>query len=122
MKILIIEDEEVIAKVLERKLSSIGFDIKIANTGDKGYPTAKEFKPDLILLDLILPGKTGFQVLEALKTDAELQLIPVVILSNLDQEEDVKKALQLGAKDYLVKAHHPLKEIVEKIKTYLYQK
>ncbi len=121
MKILIVEDELILAKVLGEKFRTIDFDVRVAFNGAKAFPMAKEFKPDIILLDLILPLKSGFQVLEELRADPELQLTPVIVLSNLDQADDIKKALEMGAKDYLVKIHHPIKEIIEKVKTYIYQ-
>ena len=79
----------------------------------------KSGKPDLVLLDLILPGIDGFEVLSKMKEDPELQGIPVIILSNLGQRDDVQKGIDLGAKDYLIKAHFTPGEIVEKIKATL---
>jgi len=122
MKILIVEDERLLAKVLEEKFKALDFEVKIASDGEEALPVMKEFMPDLILLDLILPKKSGFVVLEYLRSDPELKLIPVIVLSNLAQEEDIKKALELGAKDYFVKVHHPVKEIVKKVQNYLYTK
>lgn len=122
MKILIVEDENILAKVLEEKFQAIDFETKIAFNGEEAIPATKEFMPDIILLDLILPKKSGFQVLEELRADPELRLIPVIVLSNLGQEEDIKKALELGAKDYLVKIHHPIKEVVEKVRNYIFTK
>lgn len=122
MRILIIEDETILGKVLEEKFRAIDFEAKLVADGEKAMPAAHEFMPDIILLDLILPKKSGFVVLEELRADPELRLIPVIVLSNLGQEEDVKKALALGAKDYLVKIHHPIKEVIEKVKVYLYEK
>ena len=121
-KILIIEDELVLAKVLKSEFEFLDFDIKIVDNGSDALSATKEFKPDIILLDLILPGKNGFSVLEDLKIDVETQIIPVIVLSNLDQAGDIKKVFELGAVDFLVKANNPLKEIVEKVKNYLYQK
>lgn len=79
----------------------------------------KSFHPDLVLLDLILPKKDGFEVLQELKADPGLKQIPVVVLSNLGQDEEIKKALDLGAVDYLVKVQHPINEVVEKVRKYL---
>ena len=76
-------------------------------------------KPDLIILDLILPGKHGLEVLKEMKEDADLKATPVIVLSNLDTDADIKEALRLGAADYFVKAQHPIAEVVEKVKTAL---
>lgn len=115
MKLLIVEDEEILIKVLEEKFKQEGFEVKIAQDGEVVLSITKDFHPDLILLDLILPKKSGFEVLKELKADPELKIIPVIILSNLGQDEEIKQALGLGAKDYYVKAQHPIKEVVEKV-------
>lgn len=122
MKILIVEDEAILGKVIQEKLKNEGFETRIAVNGEEGVRQAREFMPDLILLDLILPKRNGFEVLTEIKHNPDTQLIPVIVLSNLDQEDDVKKALQLGAIDYLVKAHHPIKEVLEKVKEFVYNK
>jgi len=122
MKILIIEDEPILVRVLEDKFKGLGLEVKVATNGDEAISMAASFKPDLILLDLILPKKSGFEFLEALRADPEIRNIPVIVLSNLGQEEDIKRAFELGVKDYLVKIHHPTNEVVEKIKSYLYSK
>jgi len=89
--------------------------------GEEGLKRIREDKPDLILLDLILPGVDGFEVLSKLKEDPTLASIPVIILSNLGQREDIEKGLKLGAIDYLVKAHFTPNEIVDKVKAGLSQ-
>lgn len=122
MKILIVEDENILAKVLEEKFRAVDFEVRIAYNGETAIPMAREFTPDIILLDLILPKKSGFSVLEDLRAAPELSLIPVIVLSNLGQDEDIKKALQLGAKDYLVKIHHPIKEVIDKVKSLIFTK
>src|SRR6056297_625974 len=104
-KILIIEDDKFLRQLVSRKLSKQDFEIAEAVDGEQGLEKAKEEKPDLILLDLILPGMDGFEVLSELKEDPELSSIPVVILSNLGQKDEIEKGLQMGAEDYLVKAH-----------------
>jgi len=115
MKILIVEDEDVLALVLEEKFKKEGYDVMIAKDGQEVRFKAEKFKPSIILLDLILPKKSGLEVLESLKSDSELKLIPVIVLSNLEGDETIKKALTLGAADYFVKTQHPIAEIVEKI-------
>ena len=122
MKILIVEDEIILARVLEKKFQDSDFDVRVAFDGVEALVLARKFMPDIILLDLILPKKDGFKVLKELKVDPVLRLVPVIVSSNLDQEEDIKKALKLGADDYFVKAHHPLKEVLEKVKERLFAK
>lgn len=119
MKILIIEDEEVLLKVLQEKLESENFKVEVAFDGDSGISMSKKVKPDLILLDILLPKIGGLEVLTFLKKDAELKNIPVIVLSNLSASQDIKKALSLGAVDYLVKTQHPINEVIEKIDKYI---
>lgn len=115
MKILIVEDETTLSNVLGDKFKKEGHQIEVEASGTKALETAKKFKPDLILLDLLLPGKGGLEILEELKDDEDTKSIPVVISSNLDDDENIKKALKLGAVDYYVKSQHPINEIVEKV-------
>lgn len=122
MKIFIIEDERILANVLEEKFTQEDFEVKVAYSGEEADATLKKFRPDIILLDLILPKKSGFDVLKDLKSDSELKSIPVIILSNLGEAENLKKGLELGAADYMIKAQHPLKEVIEKVKRSLYYK
>lgn len=119
MKILIVEDEEILLKVLQEKFEKEKFAVSVAMDGEVVLPIVRREHPDLILLDLILPKKNGFDVLTELKADPELKNIPVVALSNLGQDEDIKRALSLGATDYLVKTQHPINEVVEKVNNYL---
>lgn len=118
-KILIIEDDKFLRELIAQKLTKESFDISEAVDGEEGLKKIKEGSPDLILLDLILPGIDGFEVLAKMKEDSALAQIPVIILSNLGQKEDVEKGLKLGAADYLIKAHFTPVEIVEKIRTIL---
>ena len=116
MKILVIEDEEVLAKVLQEKLEKSGYEIRVASDGEAGLAAAKSFEPNLIILDLLLPKKSGFEVLETLKANQSLSTTPVIVMSNLGEDTDIKRALSLGAVDYYVKSEHPINEIVEKIR------
>jgi len=118
-KILLIEDDLSLLKIYGNKLRNSGYDVSVATTGDEGLRKAQVEKPDLVLLDLILPGKDGFMVLEELKKKPETKESPVIILSNLGQEADIQKGNELGAADYLVKADVSLVDLVEKIKSYL---
>lgn len=121
-KILLIEDDKFLRELIIQKLGKEGFDVTEAPEGETGLVKMKEVKPDLILLDLILPGIDGFEVLKRAKADKELASIPVIILSNLGQKDDVQKGTDLGAADYLIKAHFTPSEIVDKIKNTLNKK
>ena len=118
-KILIIEDDKFLRDLIARKLVSEGFDISEAIDGEEGVKKVTEEKPDLVLLDLIFPSIDGFEVLSRMKGDPNCASIPVIILSNLGQKEEVEKGLKLGAIDYLIKAHFTPGEIIEKIKAVL---
>lgn len=114
-KILIIEDDKFLRRVITQKLTKEGYDISEAIDGEKGIKKLEEKKVDLVLLDLILPGIDGFEVLAKLKKNPKLSKIPVIILSNLGQKEDIDKGLKMGAVDYLIKAHFTPGEIIERI-------
>lgn len=114
-KILIIEDDKFLRELISQKLLKEGNIVNEAIDGEDGVKKTREDKPDLILLDLILPGIDGFEVLSQIKADPSLATIPVIILSNLGQREDVEKGLKLGAVDYLIKAHFTPGEIIEKV-------
>lgn len=118
-KILLIEDDELLSELYNTKLSASGFDLESASDGEEGLKKAKEFMPDLILLDIVLPKKDGFEVLQALKKDEELKNIPVIAITNLGQKEEVEKGLRLGANDYIIKAHFTPTEVVAKVKKLL---
>lgn len=118
-KILLVEDDKFLREMISKKLASEGYEVTEALDGEDGIRKAKEEKPALVLLDLILPGVDGFGVLGALKSDPAIANAPVLVLSNLSQESEVKRALDLGAADFLVKAHFIPGEIIEKIKSLL---
>ena len=117
--ILIVEDDKFLRELLIRKLKNEGFIISVAVEGRDALNKIKEELPQLILLDLILPGIDGFEVLKQIKEDSQTNKIPVIILSNLGQQEEVEKGLKLGAVDYLVKAHFTPDEIIDKVKKVL---
>ena len=118
-KILIVEDDKFLRELITQKFIKEGYDVAEAIDGEDGVKKIKEESPDLILLDLILPGIDGFEVLTRMKADPSVASIPVIILSNLGQREDVEKGLKLGAADYLIKAHFTPGEIIEKTKKIL---
>lgn len=120
-KVLIVEDDKFLSELISTKLDKEGFNIALAGDGETGLKKAEEFKPEIVLLDIMLPGMDGFEVLEKLKAhaDSSIKKIPVIILSNFGQESKVERGLQLGAVDYLVKANFTTGEIVAKIKEIL---
>ena len=118
-KILFIEDEFALQKTMGDTLRDQNYEVVSAMNGEEGLRMAKLEKPNLILLDLILPKKDGFEVLKTLVEDSETKEIPVIILTNLERMQDIEKALELGAKTYLVKANYTLEEVVEKVKKVL---
>ncbi len=115
-KILFVEDESALQKTFGDILKQEGYEVVSALDGEVGLKLAKTQSPDLILLDLILPKMDGFEVLEKLKEVPETKDIPVIILTNMGRMEEIGKALELGAKTYLVKANYTLQEVVEKVK------
>ena len=114
-KVLIIEDDKFLGELLVKRLSQENFFIELATDGEAGITKAIDLKPDLILLDILLPGMNGYAVLEKLKADPALKDIPVIILSNLGQKGEIEKGLALGAADFLIKAEFDLNDIVGKI-------
>ncbi|MBN1778997.1 MAG: response regulator [Candidatus Buchananbacteria bacterium] len=114
--ILLVEDDEFLSELYATKLKLEGYNVVLANDGEKGLRLAGEKKPDLILLDIIMPKMDGFEVLKGLKENPATKSIPVILLTNLSQKDEVKKGLELGAVDYLIKAHFMPSEVVKKIK------
>ena len=114
-KILIAEDDKFLANAYRVKLSKADFEIKLASDGEELLETLKTFVPDLILLDLVMPKKDGFAVLQELKSMDAYKNIPIIVASNLGQKEDVDKAKKLGANDYVVKSDLSMKDLVNKI-------
>lgn len=119
--ILFIEDESALQKILGEALSKKGYEVIPALDGQIGLRLVKTKKPDLVLLDLILPKIDGFKILKQIKEDPETGEIPIVVLTNLEGVEDADRALEIGATAYLVKDNHSLEEVVEKIKKALDQ-
>lgn len=118
-KVLLVEDDLSLMKIYSNKLRISGFDVSVATTGDEGFRKAQVELPQIILLDLILPGMDGFLVLEELKKNPVTEGIPVVILSNLGQQTDIERGKRLGAVDYLVKSDVSLIDVVAKVKKYI---
>ncbi len=117
--ILLAEDDKFISKAYKDGLERAGFKVVIAFDGLETIKKAKQVKPDIILLDIIMPRLNGFNVLKRIKADDELKDIPVLITSNLGQESDIEKGKKLGAADYLIKADWSMREVIMKIDKYL---
>ncbi len=122
MKILFIEDEQNLQAIMSRYLEKEGFSVLQAYDGERGSQLARDGKPDLVLLDIILPKKDGFAVLKEMKENPETKEIPVIILTNLERSEDIERAVGLGAYSYLVKTNYEPRDIVERIKKILQPK
>lgn len=116
VKIVLVEDDAFLAGMYVTKLNLEGFDVHLASDGEKGLKMIREEQPSLVLLDIVLPKMSGFDVLKDMKAEAKMKNIPVILLTNLGQRDDVQKGLDLGATDYLIKAHFMPSEVVEKIK------
>ncbi len=118
-KILHIEDELHLQKMLAPLLEKEGYQVFGANDGEIGLKIIEEEKPDLLILDLILPKKDGFEVLEAVRANKSTQNLPVVILTNLEEKYDIEKAMSYGVRAYWVKANYRPEELAAKVKEML---
>lgn len=114
-KILLIEDDMLLLDLAQRKLKEYGYDVLGKQSGEEGLRTLPEFIPDLVLLDMLLPGINGLQVLEEIKKSPEWTKIPIIIISNSGQPVELGKAEQLGARDWLIKVDFDLDELIDKI-------
>lgn len=118
-KVLLIEDDRYISRAYQDGLERAGFQVSVSLDGREGMKSVKADKPDLILLDLIMPIQNGFEFLEEIKMSPEFKKIPVIILSNLGQDSDIQKGKALGVDEYLIKANFSMKEVIEKVKFHL---
>lgn len=114
-KILIVEDDKYLINAYRVKMTSAGFEVKLAMDGDEALEILKTFYPDIILLDLVMPKRDGFSVLEEIKKDLKLNKVPVIITSNLGQKEDIDRGIKLGAVDYVIKSDISIADILLKI-------
>ncbi len=119
VKILLVEDDAFLAGVYATKFELEGFSVLLASDGEQGLKMAEKHVPDLVLLDILMPKMDGFEMLHRIKLDPKLEHIPVVMLTNLGQKEDVERCLKDGAADYLIKAHFVPGEAVKKVKRIL---
>ncbi|MDP3043155.1 MAG: response regulator [bacterium] len=118
-KILLIEDDSFLISMYTTKFELENFEVVAAEDGEKGLGLAAEEKPDIILLDILLPKMNGFEVLKELKNNKKTSQIPVILLTNLSQKNEIEQGLALGAQDYLIKAHFMPSEVMDKIKKVL---
>lgn len=117
--VLVVEDDPFYSKIYKTKLAKENIASEIVGNGIEALEAVKKNRPGLILLDLIMPGKDGFETLAELKADTATDHIPVIVLSNLSQEDDIRRILALGAVEYLVKANVPIQTVLDKVKQHL---
>ena len=118
-KVLLVEDDEMLHGMYTQKFKTQGYEVVSAYNGADGVKLAETEHPDVILLDVIMPKMDGFVALKKIRKDVATAKIPVILLTNLGQEEDVRKGRELGANDYFIKANHTPSEVVEKVKALL---
>lgn len=118
-KVLIIEDDSSLNKMYQDALGRAGFDVIVAFDGEKGLKLIYKEEPDLILLDLMMPKMNGFQVLEKMKDDSKANIIPVVILTNYGEIENIAKTIEMGVREFNIKSQNTPDQVVEKIKRIL---
>jgi two-component system, OmpR family, alkaline phosphatase synthesis response regulator PhoP len=114
-KILIVEDDGLMSRIYKRIFAAHGYSVDVAENGEEGLKKIKESKPDLVILDVMMPKMNGMELLKILKEDSKTSSINVILLTNLGVEEEVSKALTLGALDCIIKADHDPEEIVKKV-------
>ncbi len=119
--VLLVEDDSFLLGMYATKFELEGFEVLTAEDGEKGLKAAKEKRPDIILLDILMPRMNGVEVLEELKKDDTTKGIPVILLTNLNQKEEIERCMSMGANDYLIKAHFMPSEVIEKVKKILNQ-
>lgn len=120
LKIMIVEDYQILREVISKKFSQEGFKVFAACNGQEALSNLESFEPDVILLDIIMPGLNGFEVLKKIRdnSDPKISKTVVMMLSNLGDEDDVQKAMRIGADDYMIKSDFTISEIIEKIKRF----
>src|SRR5665647_630960 len=119
LKIMVVEDDSFVMDIYQTKLSQEGYEVLQAENGTEAFKKLETEIPDLILLDIIMPYVDGLQVLKKIKAEEKLKNIPVVLLTNLSQKENINEGLGLGADDYLIKSHFTPSEVLDKIKKYI---
>ncbi len=114
--ILLVEDDPFLIDIYTTKLEESGFSVEVANDGEVALRKARENKPDLVILDIVLPQIDGWEILKRIKSEPEFKNLKVIILSNLGQKEEVEKGIKLGAAKYLIKAHYTPSQVIKEIK------
>lgn len=117
-KIVLVEDEEILRDLLLKKLQKHGYDVEVAFDGEEGIEKIKEIKPDMVLLDIVMPKKDGFGVMEEMKEEESIKNIPVIIVSNSGQPVELERAKSLGVKDWIIKTEFDPMEVVEMVNNY----
>jgi len=117
--ILVVEDDSFVMDIYQTKLGEAGYEVEGAINGLEALKKIEEKKPDLILLDIIMPQMDGMEFLKKMKSQKEFEKTPVIMLTNLSQKEEIDKGFELGARDYLIKSHFTPSEVLEKVKNYL---
>ncbi|PIP26861.1 MAG: response regulator [Candidatus Moranbacteria bacterium CG_4_9_14_3_um_filter_40_7] len=118
-KIMVVEDDSFVMDIYQTKLSQEGYEVIQAENGVEAFKKLETKIPDLILLDIIMPYMDGLQMLKKIKLEEKLKNIPVILLTNLSQKENIDEGLGLGAEGYLIKSHFTPSEVLEKIKKYI---
>lgn len=115
LKVLIAEDDQFLANAYKLKLKKAGFEILVVSDGEEALEAMSSFKPDVVLLDLIMPNLDGFTFLSQVQKDDSMKNVPIIVASNLGQKEDIQKAKELGARDYVIKSDMSLEELIAKL-------
>ncbi|OGY83063.1 MAG: hypothetical protein A3F54_04520 [Candidatus Kerfeldbacteria bacterium RIFCSPHIGHO2_12_FULL_48_17] len=113
--LLLVEDEQILADIIKQKLEQHGFIVDLATDGDEGLQKILANRPDMVLLDVLLPKKNGYQVLEYLRTHADTKDLPVLVISNSGQPVEIDRILELGVCDYLIKAEFTPQDVIDKV-------
>jgi len=118
-KILVAEDDKFLMKVYQSKLKDEGYELITASDGEEALAKIKEETPNLVLLDIMMPKKNGFEVLKESKSNSKTKGIPIIILSNLGQDSDINEGVKIGADDYIIKSNISINGILEKIEKFI---
>lgn len=120
ISILLVEDDTFISGMYQTKLSGLGYQVEVKEDGQTGWDRLQQDPlPNLLLLDIVLPKKDGFEILQGLRKQDRTKNLPVILLTNLGQKPDVERGMELGADDYIIKAHYTPSEVVDKVKKML---
>lgn len=117
--VFIVEDDEFVSEVYKEKLSLEGFRVMLEGDGSRVVESLRKDRPDIVLLDLVVPGKDGFQILQEIREDERLRSLPVIVMSNLSQDQDIARAAALGASEYVVKANVSLDQMAATVRKHL---